>query len=103
MFPAITIGIIKLPQGMPEGSTVSGYLALYTWQMRTPMLPEDYQYHQEGAGQCLLTRKPGRMWARASLIFGVWPLFIAPAVCAEFLAYGRQKVRAYRPVVVGLR
>ena len=44
------------------------------------MLPEDYQYHQERAGQNLLTRKPGRMWARASLICAVWSLFIAPAV-----------------------
>ena len=55
-------------------------LARYTWQMRTPMLPEDYQYHQERARQSLLTRKPGRMWARASLICAVWSLFIAPAV-----------------------
>ena len=27
-----------------------------------------------------MTRKPGRMWARASLICAVWSLFIAPAV-----------------------
>ena len=44
------------------------------------MLPEDHQYHQERARQSLATRKPGRMWARASLIVAVWSLFIAPAV-----------------------
>ena len=44
------------------------------------MLPEDYQYHQERARRSLFTRKPGRMWSRASLIVAVWSLFIAPAV-----------------------
>ena len=44
------------------------------------MFPEDYQYYQERARQNLLTRKPGRMWARASLICAVWSLFVAPAV-----------------------
>ena len=44
------------------------------------MLPEGYQYHQERARQSLLTRKAGRLWARASLICAVWSLFIAPAV-----------------------
>ena len=48
--------------------------------MPTPMLPDDYQYHQERARQRLLTRKPGRFWARASLICAVWSLFIAPSV-----------------------
>ena len=42
------------------------------------MLPDDYQYHLERARQ--RTTKPGRMWARASLICGGWSLFIAPAV-----------------------
>ena len=44
------------------------------------MLPEDYQHYQERARQSLLTRRPGRMWARASLICAVWSLIIAPAV-----------------------
>ena len=44
------------------------------------MLPEDYKHHQERTRQSLLTRKPGRMWARASLICGVWSLFIALGV-----------------------
>ena len=48
--------------------------------MRTPMLPDNYQHYQERARQSLLTRKPGRLWARASLICAVWSLFIAPAV-----------------------
>ena len=48
--------------------------------MPTPMLPDDYQYHQERARQRLLTRKPGRFWARASLICAVWSLLIAPSV-----------------------
>ena len=42
------------------------------------MLPDDYQCHLEKARQ--RTAQPGRMWARASLICGVWSLFIAPAV-----------------------
>ena len=44
------------------------------------MLPDDYRYHLERARQSLLTRKPGRMWARASLMCGAWSLFIAPAI-----------------------
>ena len=44
------------------------------------MLPEDYQYHQEQMRQSLLTRPPGRLWARASLICAALALFIAPAV-----------------------
>ena len=48
--------------------------------MQTPIQPDDYQYRQERARQSLLTRKPGRMWARASLICAVWSLFMAPAV-----------------------
>ena len=48
--------------------------------MRTPMLPDNYQHHQEQARRSLLTRKPGRMWERASLICAAWSVFIAPAV-----------------------
>ena len=44
------------------------------------MLPDDYKHHQDRARQSLLTRKPGRMWARASLICAVWSLFVAPVV-----------------------
>ena len=44
------------------------------------MLPEGYQYHQERARQSLLTRKAGRLWARASLICAALALFIAPVV-----------------------
>ncbi len=44
------------------------------------MLPDDYQYHQERARQSLMTRKPGRMWSRASLIVAVWALLLTPAV-----------------------
>ena len=44
------------------------------------MLPDDYRYHLERARQSLLNRKPGRMWARASLFCGAWSLFIASAV-----------------------
>lgn len=42
------------------------------------MLPDNYQHHQERARQRIT--KPGRRWARASLICAVWSLFIAPAV-----------------------
>lgn len=45
-----------------------------------PTQPDDHQHYQDRARQSLLTRKPGRLWARASLICGVWSLFIAPAV-----------------------
>ena len=51
-------------------------VTLYTCQMRTPMLPDDYQHH-------LVRQKsstPGRMWAGASMMCGAWSLFIAPAV-----------------------
>ncbi len=48
--------------------------------MRPPILPEDYQYYQERARQSFLTRKPGWMWARVSLVCAVWSLFIALAV-----------------------
>ena len=61
--------------------TITGQVCeLYFGQMRPPMLPDDYQYHLERVRQSLLTRKPGRFWARASLICGVWSLFIAPGV-----------------------
>ena len=53
---------------------------IYLREMRTPMLPEDYQYHAEKARLRLLTSKPGRGWARASLVCGAWSLFVAPAV-----------------------
>jgi len=44
------------------------------------MLPEDYQYQQEQVRQSLMTRPPGRLWARASLICAALSLFIAPVV-----------------------
>ena len=45
-----------------------------------PMQPDDHQHYQDRVRQSLLTRTPGRMWARASLICAVWSLFLAPAV-----------------------
>ena len=62
------------------GSWVTEFPTLYTWQMRPPMLPDDYRHYQEQMRQNLLTRPPGRLWARASLICAVSSLFIAPAV-----------------------
>ena len=53
---------------------------IYLRQMRNSMLPDDYQYHAEKARLRLLTSKPGRGWARASLVCGAWSLFVAPAV-----------------------
>ena len=48
--------------------------------MRPPMPHEDYQYHQERARKNLLNRKPGRLWARASLICAVWSIFLAAEI-----------------------
>ena len=48
--------------------------------MRAPMLPDDHRYDLEKARQRSSTAKPGRMWARASLICGGWSLVFAPTI-----------------------
>ena len=42
------------------------------------MHPDDYKRHLENARRRIA--KPGRIWARASLICAAWSLFLAPAV-----------------------
>lgn len=42
------------------------------------MLPGDYQNNLESPRQ--KSTKPGRMWARASLVCAAWSLFLAPGI-----------------------
>ena len=44
------------------------------------MLPDQYQHHLEKRRQRSLTSKPGRMWARPSLIYAAWSLAVAPVL-----------------------
>ena len=44
------------------------------------MLPDDYKRHRDRPRQSLLTAKPGRRWARASLVCAAWSVVAAPAV-----------------------